>query len=53
MRTSCTEHGAIVEAIIGGDGGQAAERLRNHVAVQGERFSDLMATLDRAKIGAV
>jgi hypothetical protein len=35
------------------DRGQAAERLRNHVAVQGERFSDLMATLDRAKVGAV
>jgi DNA-binding GntR family transcriptional regulator len=52
MRTSCAEHGAIVEAIISGDGELAAERLRNHVAVQGERFSDLMATLDRAKIGA-
>jgi DNA-binding GntR family transcriptional regulator len=49
MRTSRDEHEAIVAAIVSGDGELAAERLRVHVAIQGERFSDLMVTLDRAK----
>jgi DNA-binding GntR family transcriptional regulator len=49
MRTSLAEHLAIVEAIISGKGELAAERLRGHIAIQGERFSDLMSTLDRAK----
>ena len=52
MRTSREEHAAIVAAIISGDSDTAAERLRSHVAIQGERFSDLIATLDRrAKVG--
>jgi hypothetical protein len=38
---------------MSGDGELAAERLRDHVTVQGERFSDLMATLDWAKVGVV
>lgn len=50
MSASCDEHQTIVEAIVNGDGELAADRLRSHVAVQGERFSDLMATLDRAKV---
>jgi DNA-binding GntR family transcriptional regulator len=52
LRTSRDEHEAIVKAIVNGDGEVAAERLRDHVAIQGERFSDLMATLDRAKVNA-
>ena len=51
MRTSREEHAAIVAAIISGDSDAAAERLRSHVAIQGERFSDLIATLDRTKAG--
>jgi DNA-binding GntR family transcriptional regulator len=51
MHASRDEHEAIVAAILKGDGVLAAERLRGHVAIQGERFSDLMATLDRAKAG--
>lgn len=51
MRTSYDEHAAIVEAILSGDGALAAERLHNHVSVQGERFSDLISTLDRTKSG--
>ncbi len=50
MRASREEHRAILDAIIRGDGEGAAEHLRSHVAVQGERFSDLMATLDRVKV---
>ncbi len=49
LKTSRGEHEAIVEAIVSGDGELAAERLRQHIAIQGERFSDLMATLDRAR----
>lgn len=51
MRTSYDEHAAIVEAILNGDGALAAERLHSHVSVQGERFSDLISTLDRTKSG--
>lgn len=45
MRTSQAEHEGIVEAILGGDGEAASNLLRAHVAVQGERFADLMASL--------
>jgi DNA-binding GntR family transcriptional regulator len=51
MRTSYDEHAAIVEAILSGNGPLAAERLHSHVSVQGERFSDLISTLDRSKNG--
>ena len=36
---------AIVEAILLGDDTLAAERLRSHVLVQGDRFADLVAGL--------
>ncbi|HEY7646479.1 MAG TPA: GntR family transcriptional regulator [Hyphomicrobiales bacterium] len=49
MRTSYDEHAAIVDAILSGNGALAAERLHSHVSVQGERFSDLISTLDRTK----
>lgn len=45
MSNSFTEHAAIVEAILAGEGELAAERLRAHVIVQGERFADLVASL--------
>lgn len=45
MQTSYSEHQAIVDAILAGDGELAAERLRGHVAVQGERFVDLVSSL--------
>lgn len=45
MRTSQAEHEAIVTAILAGDGEAAASLLHAHVAVQGERFADLMASL--------
>ncbi len=40
------EHEGIVAAIIAGDSDKAAEALREHVVVQGERFTDLLASLD-------
>jgi DNA-binding GntR family transcriptional regulator len=45
MPTSLREHEGIVQAIINGDPDAAAQRLRDHVVVQGQRFADLVASL--------
>jgi DNA-binding GntR family transcriptional regulator len=45
MQTSFDEHQSIVDAISAGDGNLAAEALRSHVVVQGERFTDLVSSL--------
>jgi len=42
---SLAEHEAIVAAIVAGDEVGAAEALRSHVLVQGDRFTDLVAGL--------
>ena len=42
---SLAEHRGIVEAILAGDETAAADRLRQHVLVQGDRFADLVAGL--------
>ena len=42
---SLAEHAGIVAAILAGDDAAAGERLRTHVVVQGDRFSDLVAGL--------
>ncbi|AZG09093.1 GntR family transcriptional regulator [Pigmentiphaga sp. H8] len=47
IATSYDEHEGIVEALLAGDAGLAAERARDHVVVQGQRFADLMASLSR------
>lgn len=47
LQRSLLEHQAIVEAIVGGDSAAAEQRLRDHVLVQGERFSDLVASISR------
>jgi DNA-binding GntR family transcriptional regulator len=46
---SFAEHDRIVAAISSGDGAGAMEELRAHVVVQGERFSDLIASLATLK----
>jgi DNA-binding GntR family transcriptional regulator len=46
---SFAEHGEVVAAIAAGDGQAAAEALRRHVVVQGERFADLVAGLAALK----
>ena len=45
MGASFHEHMEIVEAIAAGDGERAATALRAHIVIQGERFTDLVATL--------
>lgn len=45
MSVSFGEHEDIVAALVAGDGETAAARLRAHVVVQGERFTDLVASM--------
>lgn len=52
MRTSQQEHEEIVAAIGQGDADLAAQRLRSHVAIQGERFSDFLASIEKAAASA-
>jgi len=46
MASSFVEHEGVVAAILAGDGDVAAERIRQHVLIQGERFGDLVASLE-------
>ena len=48
LKQSMREHEMIVSALEEGDGPKAAEALRGHVAVQGEKFHHLMASLKTA-----
>lgn len=48
LRQSMREHEAIVAALETGDGEGAAAAIRAHVAVQGEKFHHLMASLKPA-----
>lgn len=52
MSNSLAEHEAIVAAMVAGDGELAAERIRGHVTIQGERFGDLVASLARLPAAA-
>lgn len=45
LSNSYAEHEGVVQAILDGDGDTAAKLLREHVMIQGQRFSDLMASL--------
>ena len=49
MRQSLEEHRIIFEAVCRGDGGQAQERMVGHIAIQGEKFNDLMKNYDDAR----
>jgi len=48
MKQSFAEHNAIVQAINDGNPDQAANALRSHVAVQGEKFHHLMINMKTA-----
>ena len=47
MAQSMSEHEEIVKALEAGDSDRAGAALRDHVAVQGEKFHSLMASLKR------
>lgn len=48
LKQSMAEHEEIVAALDAGDGPRAAEAIRGHVAVQGEKFHHLMVSLKTA-----
>ncbi len=48
MKQSMTEHGVILKALEDGNAVVAADALRSHVTVQGERFHDLLASYEKA-----
>ncbi|MEF7615687.1 GntR family transcriptional regulator [Aquincola sp. MAHUQ-54] len=50
---SFEEHQAILDALRDGDAEAATLHLRGHVLVQGERFADLIASLDQLTAGPV
>jgi DNA-binding GntR family transcriptional regulator len=52
VRSSFDEHELIVRSITGSDPEAAADAMRAHVIVQGERFTDLLASLDQAAAAA-
>ena len=45
MARSFAEHDAVVAAIRAGDPEAAAEAMRDHVVIQGDRFHDLLAAM--------
>jgi DNA-binding GntR family transcriptional regulator len=45
MAQSMAEHEAVVDALRAGEEQRAAEVLRGHVAIQGEKFHLLMSSL--------
>ena len=45
--TSLAEHRTIVDAILSGDESTAEVRIKDHVRIQGERFTDFVATVGR------
>jgi DNA-binding GntR family transcriptional regulator len=45
IEASFAEHAAVIDAILRRDGEAAASRARSHIAVQGERFSNLIMAL--------
>ncbi len=45
LASSFREHEAVVSAIRAGDGERAAQQVREHLLVQGERFTDLLASV--------
>ena len=51
VAASFSEHQALVDAIVAGDGDEAARLARDHVMIQGERFADLMASLPQLQAG--
>ena len=48
LKQSMSEHEAVLSALEEGDGARAAEVMRDHVAVQGEKFQRLIASLKPA-----
>lgn len=50
LEASFAEHTRITEAIVSGDAEAAAEAMREHVSVQGDRFGDWLSTINSGKL---
>lgn len=46
---SFAEHEQVVVALLAGDGAKASAALHDHVAIQGERFSDFVASIAQSR----
>lgn len=51
LTTSHAEHGAIADAILAEDGVTAANAIRSHIVIQGDRFLEFLSTLPDNYIG--
>jgi DNA-binding GntR family transcriptional regulator len=51
MRQSMAEHDLILNALKDGDANLAADTLRSHVTVQGEKFHDLLSSYEKSAAG--
>lgn len=49
IQSSLKEHEEIIDAISKGDAELASQLARQHIIIQGERFSDLLATIQNLK----
>jgi DNA-binding GntR family transcriptional regulator len=52
VTNSYAEHDAVVQALVAGEGERAAQLMREHVMIQGQRFADLVASLPRLAAAA-
>ncbi len=50
MPQSMSEHEKIVDALRLGDAETAAQLLRGHVAIQGEKFRHLFSNFEKARL---
>ncbi|MBU2582908.1 MAG: GntR family transcriptional regulator [Alphaproteobacteria bacterium] len=50
IEASFAEHTRITEAIVSGDANAAAEAMRQHVSVQGDRFGDWLSAINSEKL---
>lgn len=47
LKQSMSEHSEILQSLVAGDPEKVAKALRGHVAIQGEKFHQLIASLER------
>jgi DNA-binding GntR family transcriptional regulator len=53
IQSSFSEHTSIINALLAGDSELAANLMRMHVSIQGERFADLMVIIKEQSLCAV
>jgi DNA-binding GntR family transcriptional regulator len=51
VQNSWTEHDEVVQALMAGDGDRTAQLMRDHIMIQGQRFSDLITSLSQLTLG--